>query len=308
MLRCCSAFLFCTSFLVVLAACLLGPTYKRLQTRSTQLERQDKSPDEGHYTIHEFKDLMRILAEANRADRNGYNLTLEKFAQLRRAPNRILEIGFGMGDFSIQLARAFPGAAVQGIDAHELSVKFAEQNLAAIPADEQPQNLHFRQVPAAELNEPEGSVDVVTTTFVNHHIFPDAAFVDFLRLVKRTGRQAFVFNDLIRSFPCYMKAVLLMSMPRYGFDDAIFAVFDFFRLPLLRNAKELSAVMRPSRSGFSLASDGATLSVARSFTMDELIDVFRLAGFPDGSLNCSIRDSWFDAGLCRVACYAALDW
>ena len=65
--------------------------------------------------MDEYADLMRILFETNALMVDGYIATLQQFALLPKAPESILEIVFGQGDFSILLAQAYPAADVVGI-------------------------------------------------------------------------------------------------------------------------------------------------------------------------------------------------
>ncbi|CAM9160102.1 unnamed protein product, partial [Ectocarpus fasciculatus] len=174
--------------------------------RSYELERQDKSPEDGRYTLEEFVDTMKTLADINRVDRAGYNATLQAFDRLSEPPKKIVEIGFGRGDFSIQLAEKYPEAKVVGVDAHDLSVHFAKLNYEEYVQSHKHElpNLHFEHRQVDEMVQDEDAFDVVTTTFVNHHIFPDEEFVKFLQYVRRVGRVAFIFNDLDRSLKCYV--------------------------------------------------------------------------------------------------------
>jgi tRNA G46 methylase TrmB len=117
--------LFFISALVLFVAVLFGNIYVTSRTRSYQLERQDMTPDQGKYVMEEYRSMVEMLADMNAADPFGYNATLEKFNDLLKPPDSILEVGFGRGDFSILLARKYPDAIVTGIDGHELSVRSA---------------------------------------------------------------------------------------------------------------------------------------------------------------------------------------
>merc|ERR1712107_330729 len=141
----------------------------------------------------------------------GYAATLAAFDSFLDAPPQaVLEVGPGSGDFSRLLAARYPNSTVLGIDASEFSIKVARSSGATLP------NLNFEHRSSAELAEPAKSFDVVTTTFVNHEIFPDTEFVDFLRRVRVVGRRAFIFNDFVRSFGCLTSMSLLRSFAEYG--------------------------------------------------------------------------------------------
>ena len=104
---------------------------------------------------------MKILAESHAADPIGYNQTLLAFDQLTTEPKDILEIGFGMGDFSIRLGNKFPNANILGIDTHKLSVQTANKNLQNLSSV--PPNVKFELRSQPRLEEPAKSFDVITT-------------------------------------------------------------------------------------------------------------------------------------------------
>merc|ERR1719167_1659534 len=56
--------------------------------------------------------------------------------------------------------------------------------------------------------------------------------------------------------------------------------------------------------------DGGLQSMKRSFTMGEYRDLFRQAGYPEGSLKCSHSEQWSLQDVlgtrCRIACRADL--
>ena len=73
--------------------------YFQLQNRSYELERQDKSPNEGAYTQEQFFDMMKLLATSNAYDKHGYNASLRHFDKVDESSKigSILEIGVGLG-------------------------------------------------------------------------------------------------------------------------------------------------------------------------------------------------------------------
>jgi len=212
-----------------------------------------------------------------------------------------LEVGPGSGDFARLLAARFPNASVLGIDASEFSIGVASS------AGETPPNLRFELRSSAELAEPPKSVDVVTTTFVNHEIFPDASFVDFLRRVSLVGRQAFVFNDYVRSPACLVGMALLRHAAGYAH---LWPGVEAW-LPGALGARAAVFLSQPSAVQ-QLALDGGLQSMRRSFTLREYTDLFRQAGYPEGALRCSNSEglSLHDVlgARCRIACRADLTW
>merc|ERR1719277_1990056 len=92
--------------------------------------------------MSDYEAIMMAIANDNALDPLGYDASLAAISALPEAPTSFLEVGPGSGAM--------------------------------------PPNLRFEHRAAAELSEPPKSFDVVTTTFVNHEIFPDADFVEFL--------------------------------------------------------------------------------------------------------------------------------
>lgn len=286
--------------------------------------------EEGKYTLDEFQDLMLMLVEINRADWvGGYSATVAQFEKLARDAGRrenidsILEIGVGRGDFSILLAQMFPRANILGIDAHELSVRTANEHLANLGASA-PQNVLFEWRSAVELDEPPNSFDVITTTLVNHHIFPDSAFVDFLRRVRVVGTRAFVFNDLIRSGPCYTKSVMHVTAirtvgarPSLWVMEAAVAVVQrvatlhplleatlTFPLAQLSTSVRFLRIFAADRPAIELTLESGLASVERAFTHEELRSLVAEAGYDESALQCSNSgEAWFNlVDTCRMAC------
>ena len=193
------------------------------------------------------------------------------------------------------------------MDAHNLSVHFARQNhesYAAAHGTALP-NLHFEHREVEDMVQEEDAFDVVTTTFVNHHIFPDEEFVSFLRYVRRVGRVAFIFNDLDRSPQCFVKTLVGLNIIRYVGAKFLKPIVEGL-LYIYPTGKELDFTNRflgvlYDRPGLELIVESGILSVARSFSRAELDSVFAQAGFPAGALQCeNYKES------CRYVCYADL--
>lgn len=259
--------------------------------------------------MSEFHDMMLILSQLNAIDPAGYNATLSELEALQGDIRSIVEIGFGRGDFSIMLAEKYPNAVVTGFDAHELSVQTARMNLKSkYSTDKMPSNINFEHVPVKDMiRHDDNSFDVITTTFVNHHIFPDEEFVNFLKYVRRVGRKAFIFNDLQRSFSCYMGVAFGATVIRLFGTNYLKSLVGLVQLAAPQNkyldtAYRYLSVFDNSRPGNELALDGGILSVARSFTNKELVDMFQRAGYHENALKCHSI-----ATHCRVVCTADLE-
>lgn len=292
----------------VILPLLLVWLYRLSDRRIYDLERQDKNEIDGNYTRDEYLELMHILAETNMADPNGHHATLAQFDKLSDKPTSIMEIGFGLGHFSILLARQFPDAQVVGIDAHQLSVDSANGYLNSIPSP--PSNVRFESRRESELNEEPKSVDIITTNLVNHHIFPDEQFVEFLRRVAVVGRQAFVFNDLHRSLKCILSTDASFLLLRHLGMEKLLKVAAFLP-PFLGDALvRYKDILYNDRPALDLFIDGGMLSMRRSFSIAEYEQLFAQAGYPPGALQCTRLDKWYETleSTCRVVCVADLTW
>jgi len=161
--------------------------------------------------------------------------------------------------------------------------------------------VRFEMRSSAELAEPPASVDIITTTFVNHEIFPDASFVEFLRRVRVVGRQAFIFNDYVRSPGCLAGMSLLRRVAVYAHLVPNVEAW----LPHDLGSRAALLLSQPP-SVRQLALDSGLQSMRRSFTMGEYRDLFRQAGYPEGSLRCSHRERVSVQDLlgtrCRITC------
>lgn len=292
----------------VILPLLLFALYRISENRVYDLERQDKNEEEGKYTRAEYMELMHMLAETNLADPNGHNATLSHFDSLVTEPKSIMEIGFGLGHFSILLARKFPGARVVGIDAHQLSVDSANAYIGGISSP--PNNVRFEIRRESELNEDPKSVDIITTNLVNHHIFPDDQFVDFLRRIAIVGRQAFIFNDLHRSTKCIISTDSSLLLMRHLGMRNLLKLASYLPQSLGDAIARYRDVLYDGRPGLDMFIDGGMLSVRRSFSIAEYEKLFAQAGYPVGALQCTRLDKWYQTleSTCRVVCVADLSW
>jgi hypothetical protein len=313
--------------LIVILCLVLEVTLNR--HRVYDLERQDKGEVEGRYTYAEFVDMMHILAESNVADPHGFNATLDIFKKYYPSKSgdidSIVEIGFGLGHFAVMLANEYENATIVGIDAHQFSVDSANEYLSQLAhTSSRPPNVRFELRPESKLAEMRKSFDIVTTTMVNHHIFPDEVFVEFLKQIAVVGKKAFIFNDFHRTTGCILMNDLQFLIIRHigldtvaGFVDTvvvpIVANIPILRRPLsgiIDSATRYKDIMSNSRPGIDLVVDGGMLSMRRAFSLAEYKKVFAQAGYSAQALNCHRMDEmWFVPGdTCRVICVADLIW
>ena len=289
---------------------LLVVVWKFLQhTRVYDLERQDMSEEMGRYTRKEYVDLMHMLAEASLADPNGHNATMESFEQLSIMPSSIMEIGFGLGHFSIMLAEKYPNCTIVGIDAHELSVYSANEYLHSLPLP--PINVRFESRQVSQLNETAKSVDIITTNMVNHHIFPDEEFVGFLKRVAIVGKHAFIFNDFYRSLRCIVSNDINMLALKYIGMETVAKLSEYLPKDVADSAMRYNHIFTKERHGSKdLAAEGGMLSMRRSFSLEEYKRMFHLAGYPEEALQCRVLNKWYETveATCKVVCTADLTW
>lgn len=149
-----------------------------------------------HYTPEEYHDCLRQLGRIGRY-LGGNRATLKLFKTLDAPPTSILDVGCGGGFFTLQLAKTYPKAHVEGIDISEEAISYANQLLAEHQQKNGVSNLTFTLPKTPELNSPPNSYDVVTSTLVCHHL-TDAQIIQFLQKSVAVAKEAVIINDLHR--------------------------------------------------------------------------------------------------------------
>jgi ubiquinone/menaquinone biosynthesis C-methylase UbiE len=124
----------------------------------------------------------------------------------------VLDVGCGTGTFAIALAASRPDAEVIGIDgdAEILSIAKAKDGADAVD---------WREGLAGALPFDDGSVDVVTTSLVLHHLLPEQkreAMAEARRVLKPRGR--FFIADWGRPHDPLMSGAFWVSQAIDGFD------------------------------------------------------------------------------------------
>lgn len=103
-----------------------------------------------------------------------------------RPGDRVLDVGCGPGRLVRRLARAAgPSGAVVGADPSGPMLDHARRHAARLPT------ASFHRAPAQDLGLPDASFDVVTSTFVLHHVPPGAraaALGEMCRVLRPGGR------------------------------------------------------------------------------------------------------------------------
>jgi 2-polyprenyl-3-methyl-5-hydroxy-6-metoxy-1,4-benzoquinol methylase len=111
------------------------------------------------------------------------------FAMERLGPlagQQVLEVGCGTGSLSVYLAHQ--QAHVTGIDVSEEAVRVAQRRAAANGVA---QTSRFRAVPAEDLDDPDGTYDLIMGNQVLHHLELKDALPNLRRLLRVGGRGVF---------------------------------------------------------------------------------------------------------------------
>lgn len=163
-----------------------------MKERLNALEIIDLGPE--HYTQEEYNDCLHQLGRIGKY-LGGNRSTLRLFNSLSRQPKSILDVGCGGGQFTMQLARAYPSATIRGIDISTQAIHYANKLLDK--SSKRISNVTFSVPETPELNEPPKSFDVVTATLVCHHL-SDIQLIQFLQKSVVVAKQAVIINDLHR--------------------------------------------------------------------------------------------------------------
>lgn len=125
---------------------------------------------------------------------------------------RVLDVGCGTGTFAISVAASRPDAEVIGIDGDPEILALARAKAGADAVE-------WREGLAGALPFEEGSVDVVTSCLVLHHLLPEQkreAMTEVRRVLKPGGD--FVLTDWGRPHDPVMSAAFWVSQAIDGFD------------------------------------------------------------------------------------------
>lgn len=106
-------------------------------------------------------------------------------------PVRVLDVGSGPGDLTVEIARRLPGASLVGVDLAPAMIDVARANaLAAGFAS----RIRFELADAARLPLEDASIDLVVSSLSLHHWDQPAAVFAELRRVLRPGGSALVYD------------------------------------------------------------------------------------------------------------------
>jgi len=170
--------------------------------RSNQKELIDLGPT--FYSDQEYIDCLKKLDLIGRV-LGGDWATLSAFAN-RDSYDTILDVGCGGGQFTKRLAEKYPLAKVTGIDISEKAIAFAKESL-----DPSISNIHFEVPASSQLDYPDNSFDVVTSTLVCHHL-TDEMLIDFLKRSYRIAKKTIIINDLHRHIVSEIGFIILSKI------------------------------------------------------------------------------------------------
>lgn len=173
-----------------------------MKTRSLQPEIMDMGPE--FYTQKEYYDCLYQLGRIGKYFGTD-NVMVKLFSKLPFKPESILDVGCGGGSFAIQLAQNFKDTYVLGTDISADAIIYAQNQNKNL------NNLKFELRNLPELNEPEKSFDIITSTLVFHHL-TDEEIVNFLKKSSLIAKKAIIINDLHRHWISYIGCSIIMPL------------------------------------------------------------------------------------------------
>ena len=157
------------------------------------------------YSVHSTIYSKTPSPDGDRTLRNNYHQVLQQ--EISEQPQKILDIGCGVGLSSFALKQAYPQAQITGLD---LSPHFLA--VANYQSQQKQQSLNWLHAPAEKTNLPSQSLDLASAFLIFHELPQSAArniINEAFRLLKSGGH--FTMMDMNPQSEVYQK------MPRYVF-------------------------------------------------------------------------------------------
>jgi len=189
--------------------------------------------------LQDLRRINRLLGAYAATDR-----VLDPLLQ-RHARLRILDVGCGLGDHLVHLARRADQfgcrADLIGTDANPVTVGHARAHLDAHLSPSLRSRVRVEIADAQDLSCPDDAVDVVHAALLLHHFHgPDA--VQLLAELRRVARRGLLINDLHRHPFAYAGSWLLSRLlrlaPMVQHDAPMSVRRGFRRAELLRLARD----------------------------------------------------------------------
>jgi SAM-dependent methyltransferase len=198
--------------------------------------------------IQEPQELWQLLLEIRRANilYGGVRLVLHHLAefipQIPRRPVTLLDVATAGADIPRAVAqwarREGLEIRITAIDLSGEILALARTGLASYP------EITLARADALRLPFADRSFDIVINGLTLHHFtLAEGALV--LREIARVAREAFVVNDLVRSWPAYAGAWLdahMLGRGRLVKHDAPLSVLRSFTIPELRDMAALAGL------------------------------------------------------------------
>jgi SAM-dependent methyltransferase len=165
--------------------------------------------------------ILSGCAHYRKANRPLFISAYNELCRLDLKGARILEVCCGVGDLAREVARAFPGAEVVGLDRYPDS----GQAIREARSKDGLNNVSYYCGNALQLDEfPDGSLDLVYGQATLHHLANDldAVRAEFSRVLKPGGRLIFIYEPLGHNYLWSIVRACQVTRRRMGDESNVF--------------------------------------------------------------------------------------